>query len=144
MYFQRNLKETIMSQEDVKEEMRFRPEVGLRLWQQSGTRMMRVNERLMHGMTDVANCQMEVGQTLLQHFLDALQSAPNNGFSPDFARVHLEQHRKRVEHTTAAMQKAVHTITMCFGEAAQELLQNEAADRNSTSQIGDKPRTAPK
>jgi hypothetical protein len=144
MYFQGNLKETIMSQEGLKEDKKFRTEVGLRLWQQSGTRMMRANERLMHGMADVVNCQMELGQTLLQYHLEALQSAPNNGVSPGFARVYMEQHRKRVEHTTAAMQKAVHTITMCFREATQELLQNEAVDGNSTSQIGDKPRTAPK
>jgi hypothetical protein len=49
--------ETIMDQEDVKEEMKFGPEVALRLWQQGATRMMRANERLMRGVTDVANCQ---------------------------------------------------------------------------------------
>jgi hypothetical protein len=133
--------EIIMSQEDVKAEMKFRPEATLRLWQQSVTRMMRANERLMRGMTDVANCQVELGQTLLQHYLDALQSGPNNGSSSDFARVHIEQHRKRMEHTTAAMQKAVRAITVCFREATQELLQNEAIDNNLASQISDKPIT---
>jgi hypothetical protein len=136
--------EIIMSQEDVKGETKFRPDVALRLWQQSATRMMRANERLMRGMTDVANCQVELGQTLLQHHVDALQSGPNDGSSSDFARVHIEQHRKRMDHTTAAMQKAVRAITVCFREATQELLQNKAIDDNSTSQFNDKPKTTPK
>jgi hypothetical protein len=133
----------IMSQEDVNGEMIFGPEVALRLLQQSTTHMMRANERLMRGMTDVANCQVELGQTLLQHHLDVLQSGPNYGSSSDFARGHIEYHRKRIEHKTAAMQKAMRAITLCFREATQELLQNEAVDGNSASQISDKPRTTP-
>jgi hypothetical protein len=136
--------EIIMSQEDVKGEMIFGPEVALRFWQQSATRMMRANERLMRGMTDMANCQVELGQTLLQHHLDTLQSGPNGGGSSDFVHVHIEHHRKRVEHTNAAMQKTMRAITMCFKEATQELLQNEAIDDSSTPQTHDKPKATPK
>ena len=131
-----------MSQEDVEGEMIFGPEAALRLWQQSATHMMRANERLMRGMTDMAKCQVKLGQTLLQHHLDALKSDPNYDSSSNSVRVHIEHHRKRVEHTNAAMQKTMRAITMCFKEATQELLQNEAVDGNSASQISDKPRTA--
>ena len=48
-----------MSQKDAKGEMTFGPDVALRFWQQSTTRMMRANERLIRGMTDMANCQVE-------------------------------------------------------------------------------------
>ena len=133
-----------MSQEDVKGEMIFGPEVALRFWQQSATRMMRANERLMRGMTDMVNCQMELGQTLLQHHLDALKSGPNDGSSLDFARLHIEHHRKRVEHTTDAMQKSIRVISIFFSKTTQEFLQNMAIDDSLTPQINDKPRTTPK
>jgi hypothetical protein len=131
-----------MSQEDVEVAMIFGPETALRLLQQSATHIMRANERLMRGMTDVANCQVELGQTLLQHHLYALQSGSNKGSSSVFSRGHIEYHRKRMEYKTAAMQKAMRAITVCFREATQELLQNEAVDGNSASQISDKPRTS--
>ena len=133
-----------MSQENGRGEMNFGPEVAYRLWQQSATRMMRANERLMRGMMDVANCQVEFGQTLLQHHLDALRPGQNDGNSPDFARVHVEQYRKQVEHTTAAMRKSVRAIVVCFSETTQELLQDKVIDCNSTRPIGDKPGATPK
>jgi hypothetical protein len=133
-----------MSQEDVMREMTFRPDFALRFWQQSATRMMRANERLMRGMTDMANCQAELGQTLLQHRLDALKSDPNDGSTLDFSRVHIEHYRKRVEHTTAAMQKSIRVIAVFFGKTTQEILQNIAIEDGFTPQINDKPRNTPK
>jgi hypothetical protein len=133
-----------MSQEDVKGEMIFGPDFALRFWQQSATRMMRANERLMRGMTDMANCQAELGQTLLQHHLDTLKSDPNDGSSLDFPRVHIEHHRKRVEHTTAAMQKSIRVIAIFFSKTTQEFLQNMAIDDSSTPQIIDTPQTTSK
>lgn len=133
-----------MSQEDTKGDMIFEPDVALRFWQQSATRMMRANERLMRGMTDMVNCQMELGQTLLQHHLDALKSAPNDAISLDFARLHIEHHRKRVEHTTAAMQKSIRVISIFFSKTTQEFLQNMAIDDSLTPQMNDKPRATPK
>jgi hypothetical protein len=133
-----------MSQEDTKGDIIFGPDVALRFWQQSATRMMRANERLMRGMTDMVNCQMELGQTLLQHHLDALKSGPNDDSSLDFARLHIEHHRKRVEHTTDAMQKSIRVISIFFSKTTQEFLQNMAIDDSLTPQINDKPRTTPK
>jgi hypothetical protein len=133
-----------MSQEDTKGDIILGPDVALRFWQQSATRMMRANERLMRGMTDMVNCQMELGQTLLQHHLDALKSGPNDGSSLDFARLHIEHHRKRVEHTTDAMQKSIRVISIFFSKTTQEFLQNMAIDDSLTPQINDKPRTTPK
>ena len=133
-----------MSQENATREVIFGPDVALRFWQQSATRMMRANERLMRGMTDMVNCQMELGQTLLQHHLDALKSGPNDGSSLDFARLHIEHHRKRVEHTTDAMQKSIRVISIFFSKTTQEFLQNMAIDDSLTPQINDKPRTTPK
>jgi hypothetical protein len=113
-----------MSQEDAKGDIIFEPDVALRFWQQSATRMMRANERLMRGMTDMVNCQMELGQTLLQHHLDALKSSQDDCSSLDFARAHIEHHRKRVEHTTAAMQKSIRVISIFFSKTTQEFLQS--------------------
>jgi hypothetical protein len=109
-----------MSQEDAKGEMTFGPDVALRFWQQSTTRMMRANERLMRGMTDMANCQVELGQTLLQYHLDARKSGLTNGSSSDFAGVHVEHYRKPVEHTTAAMQKSIRVVAIFFNKTMQE------------------------
>jgi hypothetical protein len=136
--------EIIMSQEDVKGEMIFGQEAVLRLWQQSATRMMRANERLMRGMADMANCQVELGQTLIQHHLDALKFDPNDDSFSDFAPVHVERYRNRVEHTTASMQKSVCVIAIFFSKTTQEFLQNMAIDDSSTPQINDKPRTTPR
>jgi hypothetical protein len=133
-----------MSQEDTKGEIILGPDVALRFWQQSATRMMRANERLMRGMTDMVNCQMELGQTLLQHHLDALKSGSNDGSSLDFTRVHIEHHRKRAEHTTAAMQKSIRVISIFFSKTTQEFLQNMAIDDSLTPQTNDKHRTTPK
>jgi hypothetical protein len=130
-----------MSQEDVKGEMIFGPDVALRFWQQSATRMIRANERLMRGMTDMANCQVELGQTLLQHHLDALKFGPNEGSPSNFSGVHIERYRKQVEHTTGAIQKSVRLIAIFFSKTTQEFLQNIAIDDSSTPQINvdDKP-----
>jgi|ERR1700733_7968793 len=133
-----------MSQENATREVIFGPDVAIRFWQQSATRMMRANERLMRGMTDMANCQMELGQTLLEHHLGALKPGPSDGSSLDFARVHIEHHRKRVEHTTAAMQKSIRIISIFFSKTTQEFLQNMAIDDSSTPQINDKSLTTPK
>jgi hypothetical protein len=66
-----------MSQEDAKGEMTFGSDVALLFLQKSTKRMMRANERLMRGITDMVNCQMELGRTLLQHHLDVLKSGPH-------------------------------------------------------------------
>ena len=133
-----------MSQEDVEGEMIFGPEAALRLWQQSATHMMRANERLMRGMTDMAKCQVKLGQTLLQHHLDALKSDPNDDSSSNSVRVHIEHHRKRVEYTKAAMRKSTRVIAIFFRKTAQEFLENMAIDDSSIPQTHEKPKTIPK
>jgi hypothetical protein len=128
-----------MSHKDGKGELKFGTEVTLLLSQQSATRVMLADERVMRGMTDVVKCQVEFSQELMQHGLDAMHPGPNAGRLADFTSAHIGLHQKRMKHnTTAAMNKAVRAMAVCFGETTRLMFKNGSIESNSNAPIADK------
>jgi hypothetical protein len=98
--------------------------------------MMRADERVIRGMTDVVKCKIEFSQELMQH-------GPNGGSLADFASVHIGHHQKRMKHTTTAMNKAVRAMAVCFSETTQLMFENGSIENNSKAPIADKAENSP-
>jgi hypothetical protein len=96
----------------------------MRVWQHNATRMLRANERLMHGIMSAAKLQIELGQEVLQHRLDRMQA----GAPESAGHSMIEQQTKEMERLMAAMREISEEMRISFAEAAKLLFEDIEED----------------
>lgn len=106
----------------------------LRVWQNNAARMLRANERLMNGIMSTAKLQMELGQEVLQHRLDRMNTVAQTP-APEAGHSMIEQQTREIERLMTVMREMAEEMRTSFADAAKLLFEDveddAAALRNS-------------
>jgi len=103
----------------------FEPEQVTRFWQQSTTRLIRANERLLHGFMSAATCELELSLELTRYSLANLQTF-SNGANP--AEPKAAENSKEFEHIVAGLREVSEEIWKTFGDASNLLLEGSLTE----------------
>jgi hypothetical protein len=89
------------------------PEAFLRNWQEAGARVLRAQERMLHGMMNAARLELQFGQDFLSHRLDTLQAGSASGRT--------EQAMKEIDRVTTLLRDVNEELRSGFSEATKLL-----------------------
>jgi hypothetical protein len=89
------------------------PETFLRNWQEAGARMLRAQERMLHGMMSAARLELQFGQDFLSHRLETLQAGS--------ASVRTDQAMKEIDRVTTLLREVNEELRTGFAEATKLL-----------------------
>ncbi len=108
----------------------FEPEQVTRFWQQSTTRLIRANERLLHGFMSAATRELELSLELTRYNLSKLQTFAN-GANPSEPKA-AEADSKEFEHIVAGLREVSEEILKTFGDASSLLLEGSLTEAPAT------------
>ncbi len=89
------------------------PEAFLRNWQEAGARVLRAQERMLHGMMSAARLELQFGQDFLSHRLETLQAGSASGRT--------EQAMKEIDRVTTLLREVNEELRTGFSEATKLL-----------------------
>lgn len=111
----------------------FEPELMTRFWQHSAMRLMRANERILHGLMTAATREMELAQDLMRYNLSKIHKFSNSG-EPEVANKNeAEEGFKQFEEILTGLREVSQDLWKTFGEASKLLLEGSLAEAQETA-----------
>jgi gas vesicle protein len=106
------------------------PETFVRNWQMTGLRVLRAQERMLHGMMSAARLEMQFGQDLLMNRMARFTPRSENGARTDGAF-------QEFDRMIAMMREVTEELRSGFSEATQLLTETaDEAFRDTTKKAG--------
>ncbi len=110
----------------------FEPELLTRFWQQNAVRLMRANERILHGFVTAASRELELARELTRYSIDSiakLNKLPNgNGSEKSTKATEGEENFKEFEHIVAGLRSVTEELWNTIGDASKLLLEGTLTD----------------
>jgi len=91
----------------------------MHLWQDNAGRMLRANERVMHGMMSAIKLEIELGQHLVEHRLNTFRQASQADKPAAAGQTMLDRYLQEMERMTATMREVSEEMRKSFGEATK-------------------------
>jgi len=104
----------------------FEPELVTRFWQHNAIRLMRANERILHGFVAAATRELELARALTRYNLDNLakfNKLPNVAAPEKANKPNEEENFKEFEHIVAGLRAVTEELWTTFGDASKLLLE---------------------
>jgi len=99
-------------------------QTAIGIWQHNAARMMRANERIIHGFMAAAKLQIDVGQEVLRHRMDRLQTT-----KPDTApHTIIEAQTQDFQRIIGTMREVSEELRVTFSDAAKLLFEGSDDD----------------
>jgi hypothetical protein len=119
------------AQERTRAAMALMPETFVRNWQMTGLRVLRAQERMLHGMMSAARLEMQFGQDLLMNRMARFNTRGDNGVRgegafQEFDRM-ITMMREVTEELRSGFNEATHLLTETADEVIQETVQKTGA-----------------
>jgi hypothetical protein len=91
----------------------------MRLWQQNANRMLRANERMMHGMLTALKLEFQLGQDLLEHRINTFKAASQADKPSEAGQTVMDRHLHEMERLVASMREISEEMRNSFGDATK-------------------------
>jgi len=96
----------------------------MRLWQQNANRMLRANERMMHGMLTALKLEFQLGQDLLEHRINTFKAASQTEKPSEAGHTMMDRHLHEMERLIASMRDISEEMRNSFGDATKLMFQD--------------------
>jgi hypothetical protein len=97
----------------------------MRLWQDNAGRMIRANERVMHGMMSAVKLEIELGQHLVEHRINAFRQASQADKPAAAGQTVVDSFMQEMERLTATMREVSEEMRRSFGEATKIIFDHQ-------------------
>lgn len=112
----------------------FQPEMVGRFWQHSATRLVRANERILHGILTAATREVQLVQDLTRYNLKRFNKFAD-GTSPEQARTESQESYREFETILTGLREVSEELWKTFGDASKLFLEGTLAEaRNVASE----------
>ncbi len=91
----------------------------LRIWQENANRMLRANERMMHGMMSALKLEFQLGQELLEHRMNTMRAASQTDKPIEAGQTIFDRHVQEMERLVATMREVSEEMRSSFGDATK-------------------------
>jgi hypothetical protein len=91
----------------------------LRVWQENANRVLRANERMMHGMMSALKLEFQLGQELLEHRMNTMRAATQAGQPAEAGQTVFDRHVQEMERLVATMREVSEEMRASFGDATK-------------------------
>jgi hypothetical protein len=100
----------------------------MEMWQGSAARMMRANERVMHGFMTAAKMEIELGKELMARRMEAFKTVAESGKPEQMLQTQYQRSVQEMEHIMETMRAVSSEMREGFSEAAKLLFENAPAE----------------
>ena len=100
------------------------PETFVRNWQLTGLKVLRAQERMLHGMMSAARLEMQFGQDLLTNRMARFNSRHENGARADGAFQEFDRMITMMREVTEELRNGFTEATQLLTETAEESLRD--------------------
>ena len=112
------------AQERTRAALAIMPETFVRNWQMTGLRVLRAQERMLHGMMSAARLEMQFGQDLLMNRMARFGSRTENGGRADGAFQEFDRMITMMREVTEELRSGFNEATQLLTEAAEESIRD--------------------
>src|ERR1700722_12234850 len=109
------------------------PETFVRNWQLTGLRVLRAQERILHGMMSAARLEMQFGQDLLMNRVARLNARGEEGAHRDGAFQEFDRMVTMMREVTEELRTGFNEATQLLTDAADETIQKTGAAVQATT-----------
>lgn len=96
----------------------------LRIWQENANRMLRANERMMHGMMSALKLEFQLGQDLLEHRMNTMRAATQADKPAEAGQTVIDRHIQEMERLVATMREISEEMRASFGDATKMMFRD--------------------
>ena len=112
------------AQERTRAALAIMPETFVRNWQMTGLRVLRAQERMLHGMMSAARLEMQFGQDLIMNRMARFSSRPETGARADGAFQELDRMITLMREVTEELRSGFNEATQLLTETAEESIRD--------------------
>ena len=109
------------------------PETFVRNWQMTGLRVLRAQERMLHGMMSAARLEMQFGQDLITSRMARLNARGENEGHNDGAFQEFDRMITMMREVTEELRSGFNEATQLLTETADEVIQKTGAAAQATT-----------
>jgi hypothetical protein len=91
----------------------------MHLWKDNAGRMLRANERVMHGMMSAIKLEIEFGQQLVEHRINTFKEASQADKPAAAGQTMVDRYLQEMERLTTTMREVSEEMRKSFGEATK-------------------------
>jgi hypothetical protein len=110
------------------------PETFVRNWQMTGLRMLRAQERMLHGMMSAARLEMQFGQDLIMNRMARFNTRSENAPRGDGAFQELDRMITMMREVTEELRTGFSEATQLLTEDADESVQDSVKKASAATQ----------
>jgi len=110
------------------------PEAFVRNWQLTGLRVLRAQERMLHGMMSAARLEMQFGQDLLMNRMARFNASGDNGGRNEGAFQEIDRMITMMREVTEELRTGFSEATQLLTDTAEEVAQNTARKAGAAAQ----------
>jgi hypothetical protein len=111
------------AQERTRAALAIMPETFVRNWQMTGLKVLRAQERMLHGMMSAARLEMQFGQDLIMNRMARFNARGENGQHGDGAFQELDRMITMMREVTEELRSGFNEATQLLTENAEEVIQ---------------------
>lgn len=108
----------------------FEPELMTRFWQHTAMRMMRANERILHGLMSAASREMELAQELMRYNLAKMNKLSNG---TEHGKIAAEENYQELDKILSGLREVTQDVWNTFGDASRLLLEGSLTEAQNTA-----------
>ena len=121
---------------------KFEADAVVRFWRHNAMRMLRANERVLHGLMWATKREIELGQDLMRYNLENLQGTAQraaNGAGQDaLNKTDIDRNAGELKHFVTGMREVAEELQRCFSEAATLMFKGSIEEaREATAQASE-------
>ncbi len=109
-----------VAQERTRAALAIMPETFVRNWQMTGLKVLRAQERMLHGMMSAARLEMQFGQDLIMNRMARFNARGENGPRADGAFQELDRMITLMREVTEELRSGFNEATQLLTETADE------------------------
>jgi hypothetical protein len=121
------------AQERTRAALTLMPETFVRNWQMTGLRVLRAQERMLHGMMSAARLEMQFGQDLIMNRMVRFNSRDEGGRA-DGAFQELDRLITMIREVTEELRSGFNDATQLLTETADEVIQDTTKAAGTAAQ----------
>lgn len=91
----------------------------MRLWQDNTNRLLRANERMMHGMLSALKMEFQLGQDLFEHRINTFKTASQAEKPSAAGQTVMERHLQEMERLVGSMREISEEMRKSYGDATK-------------------------
>jgi ElaB/YqjD/DUF883 family membrane-anchored ribosome-binding protein len=122
------------AQERTRAALAIMPETFVRNWQMTGLKVLRAQERMLHGMMSAARLEMQFGQDLIMNRMARFNARGDNAPRGDGAFQELDRMITLMREVTEELRSGFNEATQLLTESTDEVLQESVKTAGAAAQ----------